>query len=325
MTLDAPLAAAATLRRAYGADAAHCDAADVTRQLQLAHVLLDGGYDGVTTLDEALSGGDTGLGTVDRLDGELVVVDGQPWRVNWHGEADLMPGQTRTPFAVVSNLDKARTARVRDVDRQQVLAAITDLANAPDSVLTVRLEGLFDYVLVRSVPPQDPPYRPYVEVCASDEVRWEHRSFYGVFVGFVFPDLSPGAAIPGLHLHGLDRMRTTGGHNHEMQVRDARLTVSANDEVVVQLPERTMTDLLETPAPMRMVQKVLLRQGWAQAEQLAAALDVSTQEVDRRLAWLADRGYVMAEQRDDMTVWRTSLRTPGSRASGRVAELLESL
>lgn len=323
MTLDAPLAAAVTLRRAYGDK--DCDAADVTRQLQLAHVLLDGGYDGVTTLDEALAGGDTGLGTVDRLDGELVVVDGEPWRVNSQGSAEIMPGSTRTPFAVVSNLDDARTTRVRDIDRDQVLAAITDLAQGPGSVLTVRLEGLFDYVLVRSVPAQDPPYRPYAQVCASDEVRWEHRNFYGVFVGFVFPDLSPGAAIPGLHLHGLDRMRTTGGHNHEMKVRDAKLAVSVSGEVVVQLPERTMTDLLETPSPMRRVQRELLRLGSASPEQLAVALDIPESQVRERLAWLADRGYIAEEQRVKGAVWRTSLRTPGLRSSGRVAEVLESL
>lgn len=323
MTLDAPLAAAVTLRRAYGGN--DCDAADVTRQLQLAHVLLDGGYDGVTTLDEALAGGDTGLGTVDRLDGELVVVDGEPWRVNWQGNAEIMPGQTRTPFAVVSNLDDARVTRVRDIDRDQVLTAITDLAQAPGSVLTVRLEGLFDYVLVRSVPPQEPPYRPYAQVCASDEVRWEHRSFYGVFVGFVFPDLSPGAAIPGLHLHGLDRMRTTGGHNHQMHVRDAKLSVSVSGEVVVQLPERTMTDLLETPAPMRRVQRELLRLGSAGPEQLAAALGVPESQVRQRLAWLTDRGYVVQDRSGAEAVWRPSLRTPGLRSSGRVAQVLDSL
>lgn len=323
MTLDAPLAAAVTLRRAYGGN--DCDAADVTRQLQLAHVLLDGGYDGVTTLDEALAGGDTGLGTVDRLDGELVVVDGEPWRVNWQGNAEIMPGQTRTPFAVVSNLDDARVTRVRDIDRDQVLTAITDLAQAPGSVLTVRLEGLFDYVLVRSVPPQEPPYRPYAQVCASDEVRWEHRSFYGVFVGFVFPDLSPGAAIPGLHLHGLDRMRTTGGHNHQMHVRDAKLSVSVSGEVVVQLPERTMTDLLETPAPMRRVQRELLRLGSAGPEQLAAALGVPESQVRQRLAWLTDRGYLVQDRSGAEAVWRPSLRTPGLRSSGRVAQVLDSL
>lgn len=325
MTMDAPLVAAATLHRAYRMDPRDCDASDVTRQLQLAHVLLDGGYDGVTTLEEALAGGDTGLGTVDRLDGELVVVDGQPWRVDWHGRAELLPLSMRTPFAVVSSLENPKTQRLRDVDRDQVLACIQDLADDPGAVITVRIEGSFESVLVRSVPPQDPPYRPYVEVCQTDEVRWEHQPFFGVFVGFVFPDLSPGAAIPGLHLHGLDRMRTTGGHNHEMRVRDATLSVSASREVVMQLPERSMTDLLETPYPARRVQRELLRSGACSVARLAVALDVDEAEVQSRLNWLADRGYVMPVDEGGQTLWKTSLRAPASRASGRVADLLDSL
>ena len=325
MTMDAPLVAAATLRRVHRSDPRNCEAGEVTRQLQLAHVLLDGGYDGVTTLDEALAGGDTGLGTVDRLDGELVVVDGEPWRVDYEGRAELMPGTTRTPFAVVSHLDDPQTQRLRDVSREQVLACIEDLVNDPGAVITVRLEGVFDRVLVRSVPPQDPPYRPYAQVCQTDEVRWEHKPFYGVFVGFVFPDLSPGATIPGLHLHGLDRMRSTGGHNHEMHVRDATLSVSATREVVMQLPERSMVDLLQTPDPVRKVQRELLRAGTASAAQLGAALGSSENDVTRHLEWLADRGYVVAVAHEGRTLWRTSLRTPGVEPTGQLAQLLDLL
>lgn len=331
MTLDAPLVAAATLRRSRGVDPRTCAAADVTHQLQLAHVLLDGGFDGVATLAEALAGGDHGLGTVDRLDGELVVVDGEPWRVNWHGTAELMPLETRTPFVVVSTLDSPRTVRLRDVDRGGVIAAVEDLVDDPGAVVSVRLEGAFSSVLVRSVPPQEPPYRPYAEVCLTDEVRWVHKPFYGVFVGFRFPDLeSPGATIPGLHLHGLDRLRTTGGHNHELQVKDATLSVGVSRDVVMHLPDRTMTDLLETPPDMRAVQRRLLRSGPSTIPDVAAALGVSDIEARRRMDWLADRGFVIelaggiaglgGEPR-----WQTALRAHGRRASGTVADLLDSL
>lgn len=327
MTLDAPLVAAATLRRSYGRDPRGCDTADVTRQLQLAYVLLDGGYDGVATLAEALAGGDHGLGTVDRLDGELVVVDGEPWRVDHTGRAELLPPETRTPFVVVSTMDSPTTVRLRDLDRAAVQAAIEDLADDAGAVVSVRLEGTFDRVLVRSVPPQAPPYRPYVQVCQTDEVRWDLRPFEGVFVGFRFPDLSPGATIPGLHLHGLDAARSTGGHNHDLHVRDAVLSVQVCHDVVMQLPERSMMDLLETPHPMRIVQRELLRGGRATAARLAASLGISEAEALTRLEWLADRGYVSEGEPEPngQATWGTALRVPPTRSSGRVADLLDSL
>jgi hypothetical protein len=185
------------------------------------------------------------------------------------------------------------------------------------------------------VPPQDPPYRPYSEVCLTDEVRWEHRPFYGVFVGFRFPDLEggqggPGATIPGLHLHGLDRLRTTGGHNHDLLVKDAVLSVGVSRDVVMHLPDKSMLDLLQTPPDMRALQRRLLRSGPSTVAELAAHLDVDPAVVTARLEWLADRGYVSelaggvaglgGEPR-----WRTALRAHASRSSRAVTDLLETL
>jgi acetolactate decarboxylase len=326
MGLDPKLAAAATLHRARGSGAGTCSPDEATHQLQLASVLLDGGYEGVATLADALAGGDLGLGTVDGLDGELVVVDGEPWRIDWRGEAELMAPDARTPFAVVGTLNDPQRTRLRDVSWDATMAAIADLADAADSVIAVRLEGQFEDVLLRSVRPQTRPYRPFAEVVESDEVRWEHRTFFGVFVGFVFPDLSPGATIPGLHLHGLDRLRTTGGHCYELRVTDAELSVGTSHDVVVQLPDRTMTDLLETPEPMRRAQRALLREGSATVEQLAQLLAASVSDTARRLDWLSDRGFVDHSAGDDgVTLWRVTMRSTSGRPSAALDALLDRL
>lgn len=324
MTLDAPLVAATTLWRITGGSPSACTTQDAVYQLQLAHVLLDGGYDGVATLADALAAGDHGLGTVDRLDGELVIVDGEPWRVDAQGRATLMPADTRTPFAVVTTLESPRTARLRDLDRAGVIAAIEDLVDDRDAVVAVRLEGSFTSVLVRSVPAQEPPYRPYAEVCASDEVRWEHRPFFGTFVGFRFPDLDPAATIPGLHLHGLDRLKSTGGHNHDLQVRDAVLSVGISRDVVMHLPDRSMLDLLETPPNLRRVQRQILRGGSQTIEEIAAACGVAPTIIAGQLDWLADRGYVTPVQ-GSPTRWTTALRASARRGSDRLDDILRTL
>ncbi len=295
MGLDADLVAAVTLHHRRGAGEV-CGAHDVTFQLSLAHVLLDGGYDGVATLGEVMGAGDHGLGTVDRLDGELVVVDGEPWRVDAIGRAELMPPDTLTPFVVLTTMESPMRTTVEGLDRDGVMVAIDRLladvpAHQRSGVIAVRLEGRFSSVLVRSVPAQSPPYRPYVEVCASDEVRWHHENFEGVFVGFCFPDLGTPDIIGGLHLHGLDDRRSTGGHNHELVVDRAQLSVSLTHEVDVTLPDRSMIELLEMPAEYRSIQRELLRRGGRTATQLAVDLEVDLADINQRLAWLADRGF----------------------------------
>lgn len=328
MGLDPALVAAATLRRVHGTGAA-CSAEDAVFQLSLAHVLLDGGFDGVATLAEAIGDGDHGLGTFDRLDGELVIVDGDPWQVDWHGHARIMPPETLTPFVCVTTMTSPQRRRITDATRDEVVAAVESMVDDPSAVVAVRLEGRFRSVLVRSVPPQEPPYRPYAEVCAEQEVRWEHRPFAGVFVGFRFPEFAAGDAIAGLHLHGLDDARTTGGHNHDLVVEDAELSVGVSREVALALPDRSMIDMLETPREIREVQRLLLRRGASSVRTVAAELGVDEGEVRSRLEWLADRGF--AEEvpagpgSGTVPTWRTVMHRRIRRASPRVADLLADI
>jgi acetolactate decarboxylase len=321
MGLDPALVAAATVHR-HRMAGTECTLDDAVHQVSLAHVLLDGGYDGVTTLAEALRDGDHGLGTVDRLDGELVVVDGEPWRVDWRGTAEIMAPETLTPFAVVAHLRHPRRVRVTDTDRDGVAAMVEQLVHDPAAVVAVRLEGRFHSVLVRSVAPQEPPYLPYADVCARDEVRWEHRPFEGVFVGFRFPELRSGAAIPGLHLHGLDLARTTGGHNYELVVDDAELSVGATHELMLSLPDSAIVELLETGTEVRAAQRALLHHGSSTPEELANHLAVSHAVAREHLEWLADRG--LAELRAEPTGerWHCNLRS-APRGLSRVLDTLD--
>jgi hypothetical protein len=227
-------------------------------------------------------------------------------------------------------MESPTTVRVQDMDRNQLLARIEELVDDPGAVVAVRVEGRFRRVLVRSVPAQEPPYRPYVEVCASQEVRWEHQDFEGVFVGFRFPEIGGGATIGGLHLHGMDTGRTTGGHNHEMHIEDAVLSVSSTRDVAVALPDRSMIELLEMPEELRSLQRILLRRGALTVGQISSLLGVDAAEASQRLSWLADRGFVEewtggvaglgGEPR-----WRITLRARGNRIPARAAELLGDL
>jgi acetolactate decarboxylase len=328
MGFDPALAAAVTLQRRHGPGG--CSAHDAVFQLSLANVLLDGGYDGVASIGEVLPHGDHGVGTVDRLDGELVVVEREPWRVDVTGRAELLGPQARVPFIVLTTMEHPVRRRLRDVPNASVIGEVERLVPDPGAVVAVRIEGRFKRVLVRSVPAQTPPYRPVAEVCASDEVRWELQPFEGVFVGFRFPDISGGETIGGLHLHGLDDDRTTGGHCYELDIDDAVLSVATSHDVALTLPDRSMIDLLEMPDELRSVQRVLLRRGALTSAQVASAIGTDEAEALTRLGWLADRGF--AEEwaagvagLGGTPRWRIILRAREARLPSRVDALLADL
>ena len=74
-------------------------------QVSVNNALAAGHYDGVMPIPELLRHGDFGVGTLDHLDGELVVLDGRPYQVRGDGAVVAVPPDRSTPFAVVTRFD----------------------------------------------------------------------------------------------------------------------------------------------------------------------------------------------------------------------------
>lgn len=70
-------------------------------QTSTVQALLARGFEGDVTLGEILQQGDLGLGTLNGLDGELLVLDGQPWKANLDGTLVRPDLSCKTPYAVV--------------------------------------------------------------------------------------------------------------------------------------------------------------------------------------------------------------------------------
>ena len=70
-------------------------------QTSTVAALLGGAFDGDVTLREVLEHGDLGLGTLNGLDGELIVLDGEVWKAELDGTLIRPPLDSATPYAVV--------------------------------------------------------------------------------------------------------------------------------------------------------------------------------------------------------------------------------
>ena len=89
---------AAMGRRAASADAG----AHALFQVSTLDALFAGDLEGDLTFGELAEHGDLGLGTLDRLDGEMIAVDGRFLRADADGNLVPIPPAARTPFAVVT-------------------------------------------------------------------------------------------------------------------------------------------------------------------------------------------------------------------------------
>ena len=93
--------------------AAELDAvAGAIYQTSTLDAILDGAYDGDVTIAELAERGDLGLGTLDGLDGEMIVLDGEFHQARADGSVRRVGPDELTPFAVVTRF-RARHARDR--------------------------------------------------------------------------------------------------------------------------------------------------------------------------------------------------------------------
>lgn len=74
-------------------------------QISTIDALMNGVYDGVTTIGELKNYGDFGIGTFEALDGEMAVVDGKVYQIKADGVAYPAADSVETPFAAVTFFD----------------------------------------------------------------------------------------------------------------------------------------------------------------------------------------------------------------------------
>lgn len=199
--------------------------------------LLEGAFEGDLTFAELSEHGDLGLGTLNRLDGEMVALDGEFFRADVAGRLSPVAPEERTPFAVVTRFEPKLDERLPGVERPhaELLGRLDALVPAGATSCALRLDGRFPLVRARSVPAQRPPYRPLSEVVAEQSV-FELRDVEGTMVGFRFPAYAEGIEVGGYHLHFASADRARGGHVLDSTTEALRVRIDPDDDLHIELP-----------------------------------------------------------------------------------------
>lgn len=193
-------------------------------QVSTLQALLDGGYDGYITVVELRKHGDIGVGTFDKIDGEMIVVDGTVYQARYDGSVRVADDNLPVPFANVTHFDCDTTITLPKIASMEDLTAklSTAIANQ-DSLPSTGGSGRVLYVArmdiadcesvhVRSELPQQKPYRPLVEVLKTDQREFTYSNIGGTIVALYFPDFFDKQNSTGWHLHFLSADKTKGGH-----------------------------------------------------------------------------------------------------------------
>ena len=198
--------------------------------------LLAGVYEGPTLLREVLRHGDLGLGTFNGLDGEMILIDGECFRMRSDGSVDRPALDERTPFAIVTRFAPSAWSGIdRPMDRAGVIAVAQSLVPSENYLYAVRVTGSFESVVTRTVQQQTPPYRPMREAVGDQSVlTW--RSLSGTIAGFRTPLYERGIGVPGGHVHFIDDERSRGGHVLDFRILSGTVEVCVATELDLRLP-----------------------------------------------------------------------------------------
>lgn len=200
----------------------------------------------VIRVEELLLEGDTGLGTFEDVNGEMIVMDGQCFRADQNGHINLVAPETGVPFAAVAKLYGEQRFSLRDVPnidalREELTKKIEERFGL-NSMHVVKIKGSFKKVDARS----EAPYRSH-HISLKEMLNQTQKAFLfddikGSLVGVYFPDYMDGINMPGWHLHFLSEDRSLGGHVFDVSIKEAEAMVDKITSISINLPKEAAFD-----------------------------------------------------------------------------------
>ncbi len=197
---------------------------DTLYQTNLLQSLMLGVYDGSQSVKDLKERGDTGIGTFDGVNGELVMVDGVVYQALGDGTVAVAADDEGIPFSTVTHFDADDKVEVKDIADINAMKGELDkyiYSHSPNFFYMIRIDGTFDVMHVRSELKQERPYRPLDVALASDQREFKYENVEGTLVVLYCPAYMGGLNTPGYHFHFISTDRTKGGHVLDFSFKNA--------------------------------------------------------------------------------------------------------
>jgi acetolactate decarboxylase len=185
-------------------------------QLSTIDALLSGVYEAQLSVADLKSKGDFGIGTINDLDGELIVLDGDFYQVDSEGLVNKLDDAIKIPFVNLNFFDENISLEPK-VEIQNLDSLKDYLNNAIQKnqglnfFQAIKIHGSFSKLKLRSVPKQKRPYRELKEVVKEQSLFFKEK-IQGTLIGYRIPSYLSSVAVTGYHFHFLADDLQSGGH-----------------------------------------------------------------------------------------------------------------
>ncbi len=222
------------------------DELNVMYQVSTLQALSMGYTRTVIRVKELLGHGNTGLGTFENVDGEMILLDGHCYRADADGFISTVPESTGVPFASVTFLQTERQESLppmRDIEElKRWLDARIEEGFGLNSMHMVRIDGSFAEVRARSEEPYRSQHITLKTILEKTQKDFLFRSIRGTLVCVYYPPYMDGINASGWHLHFVSADRQRGGHVFQLELTEGTAVLDKIQRLEIRLPSEPAFD-----------------------------------------------------------------------------------
>lgn len=195
-----------------------------------------GDFTGFVSIGSLKHHGDTGIGTFNQLNGEMIVINGTVYQVKNDGSVYTPNDSTTTPFAMVTYF---KTSKTITINRTMSYAEFEQFLNTalPSNNLfyCFIVTGTYENLTARSEPEQYEPY-PNLTTALSNQTVFNFTDVGGTMVGFWCPAYAAGVNNNDYHFHFLSSDKKQGGHVINCTVKNVTIQIDYIPSIFVLYP-----------------------------------------------------------------------------------------
>ena len=224
-------------------DSKNCLGGEMAKLVTLFHyntlgALMAGLYKGTMTIEELLQHGDLGIGTLDSIDGELIVLDGKAYQAKGSGQTPEIvevEADALIPYAAVVPHQAEVIFRQRfEMTDKELEKRIESYYDGENLFRSIKIHGEFAHMHVRMIPKSTTDTK-FAEV-ATHQPEYSRENVSGTIVGFWTPEIFHGVSVAGYHLHFISDDLTFGGHVMDFVIKEGIIEVGAVDQLDQRFP-----------------------------------------------------------------------------------------
>lgn len=172
-------------------------------------------FDADLSVETLKANGDTGLGSFNRLDGEMVMIDGVAYRVREDGTISEGADNDTIVYANAAFFEEEMSFEVLENDSlnvEKLQHRILQEVPSRNFFYVFKVKGKFDYMKCGGLTKQEPPFEEGLDVLIPNRPVFEENDVSGTIVGFYCPDFIGNINVKGFHFHFISDDKKLGGH-----------------------------------------------------------------------------------------------------------------